>query len=69
MSGARGIRRTSATSAVNVGKAFWHGWDEDDELYDGGGGVSISRIVTSILDHVEFDEDADELVSYGHWYG
>ena len=67
--GARGIRRASAASAVNVGKAFWWGRDEVDELYDGGGGVSMSRIVTSLIDRAEFDDDADELVSYGRRYG
>ena len=69
MGGARGIRRASAVSVVKVGESFQWGWDEDDELYDGGGGVSISKIVTSLLDRAEFDEDEDELVSYGRRYG
>ena len=69
MGGARGIRRASAASVVNVGESFRWGWDEDDELYDGGGGVSISKIVTSLLDRAEFDEDEDELVSYCRRYG
>ena len=31
--------------------------------YDGGGGISMSTIVTSLLDRVEPDEDVDVLVS------
>ena len=71
MGGARGIkkRRASAVSAVNIGEAFRRGWDEVDELYDGGGGVSIFKIVTSLIDHAEFDDDDNEVVSYGCWYG
>ena len=67
--GARGIRRASAVSAVNVGEAFWRGRDEVDELYDGGGGTSISKIITSLLDRTEPNEDVDESVSYGRRYG
>ena len=66
---ARGIRRASAASAVNVGEAFQRGRDEVDELYDGGGRVSLSKIVTSLLDRTEPNEDVDELVSYGRRYG
>ena len=65
--GARGIRRASAVSAVNVGKAFWRGRDEVDELYDGGGGASISKIITSLVDRTDPNDDVDELVSYGRW--
>ena len=65
--GARGIRRASAASAMNIGEAFW--WGEDDELYDGGGGASMSKIVTSLLDRIEPNEDIDESVSYGRQYG
>ena len=60
--GARGIRRASAASAVNVGEAFRRGRDEVDESYDGGGGISISKIVTSLLDRIESSEDVDESV-------
>ena len=67
--GARGIRRASADSVVNVGEAFRRGRDEVDELYDGGGGISISKIVTSLLVRTEPNEDVDELVSYGRRYG
>ena len=67
--GARGIRRALAASAVNIVEAFRGGGDEGDELYDGGGGVSMVKIVTSLADHAEFDDDDDELVSYGCWYG
>ena len=69
MGGARGVTRVSAASAVNVGKAFRSGRDGFDELYDGGGGISISKIVTSLLDRTEPNEDVDVLVSYGHRYG
>ena len=69
MGGARGIRRASAASAVSVGEAFRRGGDKVDELYDGGGGVSMVKVVTSLADRAEFDDDDDELVSYGRWYG
>ena len=65
--GARGIRRASAASAVNVGEAFRRGRDEVDELYDGG--TSISKIVTSLLDCIDSNNDIDELVLYGRRYG
>ena len=32
--GARGVRRASDAAAVNVGKVFQGGLDEDDELVD-----------------------------------
>ena len=67
--GARGIRRALAASAVNVGEAFRRGRDDVDELYDGGGGASISKIITSLLDRTEPNEDVDESVLYGHRYG
>ena len=67
--GARGIRRASAASAVNVGEAFRGGRDEVDELYDGRGGISMSKIVTSLLDRTDPNDDIDVLVSYGRRYG
>ena len=63
--GARGISRALVASAVNVGKGFRRGRDEVDESYDGGGGTSIFKIVTSLLDHTDPSDDVDELVSYG----
>ena len=47
---------------MNLGKAFQRESDEDDELGDAGTGVSMFRIVTSLLDCAEFDDDGDELV-------
>ena len=61
--GARGMRVASAISIVRVGEAFRSGKDEVDGSYDGGGGISMSTIVTSLLDRVEPDEDVDVLVS------
>ena len=61
--GARGISRASVASAVNVGEIFRRGRDEVDESYDGGGGTSISKIVTSLLDRTDPSEDVDESVS------
>ena len=61
--GEREVRRASAASAVIVGEAFQRGRDEVDELYDGGGGASMSKIVTSLLDRTEPNEDVDESVS------
>ena len=53
-----------AASKVNLGEASRRELDEDDELGDAGTGVSMSRIVTSILDCAEFDDDGDELVDW-----
>ena len=61
--GARGISKASVASAVNVGEAFRSGRDELDELYDGGGGTSMSRIVTSPFDRIDPNEDVDVSVS------
>ena len=61
--GARGMRVASAASVVRVGEAFWRGKDEVDESYDGGGGTSISKIVTSLLDRIDPNEDVDVSVS------
>ena len=47
---------------MNLGEAFRQESDEDDELGDAGTGVSMSKIVTSLLDRAEFDDDSDELV-------
>ena len=54
---------------MNLGEAFWQFWDEDDELGNAGTGASMSKIVTSLIDHAELDDDIDELVSCGHRYG
>ena len=53
--GARGVRRASDASGVKVG--------------DAGTGASMSKIVTSLIDRAEFDDDVDELVSCGRRYG
>ena len=60
--GARGVRRASDAAAVNLGEAFRQESDEDDELGDVGTRASMSKIVTSLLDRAEFDDDGDELV-------
>ena len=57
------MRVASATSVVNVGDVLRRGRDEVDESYDGGGGISISRIVISLLDRTDPNEDVDVLVS------
>ena len=61
--GARGISKASVASSVNVGEAFRREKAEVDESYDDGGGTSMSRIVTSLLDRIEPNEDVDVLVS------
>ena len=47
---------------MNLGKAFQRESDKDDELGDAGTGASMSKIITSLLDRAEFDDDSDELV-------
>ena len=63
LGGARGMWVASAASIVRVGEAFRSGKDKVDESYDGGEGISMSRIVTSLLDRIEPNEDVDESVS------
>ena len=52
----------SDAAIVNLGEVFRQGWDEDDELGDAGTRASMSKIVTSLIDRAEFDDDGDELV-------
>ena len=61
--GARGMRVVSAASVVKVGEAFRSGKDEVDDSYDNGDGASMSRIVISLLDRIDPNEDVDVLVS------
>ena len=48
---------------MNLGEAFQRESDEDDELGDAGTGASMSKIITSLLDRAEFDDDGDEFVN------
>ena len=48
---------------MKVGEAFRSGKDEVDDSYDGGDGASLSRIVISLLDRIDPNEDVDVLVS------
>ena len=47
---------------MNLGEAFQRESDEDDELGDAGTGASMSKIITSLLNRAEFDDDGNELV-------